>query len=66
MRNTLVNFSLETIPASKLEDILYEVPQKLGHKAYISDYILPLLPIDNEKIKNADYFLNTFIISLVF
>lgn len=61
MRNTLVNFSLETIPASKLEDILYEVPQKLGHKAYISDYILPLLPIDNEKIKNADYFLNTFI-----
>ena len=61
IKNTLANFSLDTIPASKLEDILYEVPQKLGNKAYISDYILPLLPLDHGKIKNANYFLNTFI-----
>ena len=60
-RNALVNFSVDTMSASKFEDILYEVPQKLGNRAYISDYILPLLPIDRGKIKSADYFLNTFI-----
>lgn len=60
-RNELANFSQNTVPASKFEDILYEVPQKLGNRAYISDYILPLLPIDSEKIKSADYFLNAFI-----
>lgn len=60
-RNALANFSLDTISASKFEDILYEVPQKLGNRAYISDYILPLLPLDSRKIKSADYFLNTFI-----
>lgn len=60
-RNALANFSLDTISASKFEDMLYEVPQRLGNRAYISDYILPLLPLDSGKIKSADYFLNTFI-----
>lgn len=60
-KNELASFSQDTVPASKFEDILYEVPQKLGNRAYISDYILPLLPIDSEKIKSADYFLNAFI-----
>ncbi len=61
IRNEFASFSKDTVPASKFEDILYEVPQKLGKRAYISDYVLPLLPIDSEKIKSADYFLNTFI-----
>ncbi len=60
-RNAFANFSLDTIPASKFEDMLYEIPQMLGNRAYISDYILPLLPLDSKKIKSADYFLNTFI-----
>lgn len=60
-RNALISFSPDTLPASVFEDKLYEVPRKLGNKAYISDYILPLLPIDNEKIKSANYFLNTLI-----
>lgn len=60
-RNALANFSLDTIPASKFEDMLYEVPQRLGNRAYISEYILPLLPLNSGKIKSADYFLNTFI-----
>lgn len=60
-RIAFASFLPDTVSASKLEDMLYEVPQKLGKRAYISDYVLPLLPIDSEKIKSADYFLNTII-----
>ena len=61
VKNALARLSKDTITASKYEDILYEVPHKLGNRAFISDYILPLLPIENEKAKNADYILNVFI-----
>lgn len=60
-KNQIFELSSNTTKASMLEDCLYEVPRKLGNKAYISEYILPLLPIDNEKEKNADYLLNVFI-----
>lgn len=56
-----MDFSQDTISASKFEDSLYEMPQKLGKRAYISDYILPLLPIKEEKIVKANCYLNTFI-----
>ena len=61
MKNALARLLKDTITASKFEDMLYEVPHKLGDRAYISDYILPLLPIENEKAKSADYILNVFI-----
>ena len=57
----LARLSKDTITASKFEDILYEVPHKLGNKAYISDYIMPLLPIENERTNTANYLLNVFI-----
>lgn len=60
-KNSLARLSKESITASKFEDMLYEVPYKLGNRAYISDYILPLLPIENEREKNANHLLNVFI-----
>lgn len=61
MKNELFNLSLNTTKASQFEDILYEVPRKLGERAYISDYILPMLPIDIGNKEYADYILNCFI-----
>lgn len=63
MKNALARLLKDTITVSRYEDMLYEVPQKLGNRAYISDYILPLLPIEKEKEKIADYILNAFITS---
>lgn len=59
--NELRYMSDKTVGVSKFEDALFGVPQKLGSKAYISDYILPLLPINSEFQKNADYMINSFI-----
>lgn len=50
-----------SVNASKFDDILHDVPRQLGDKAYISNYILPLLPFEQEYIQKADYFLNAFI-----
>ena len=61
MKNELFNLSLNTTKASQFEDILYEVPRKLGERAYISDYILPMLPIDIGNKEYADNILNCFI-----
>lgn len=61
MKNILYNYSETPLKASQVEDILYEIPHKLGERAYISDYILPLLPIEKSKEKNVDYMLNVFI-----
>lgn len=61
IRNSLVKFLSDTIKLTKFDDILYDVPRQLGDRAYISDYILPLLPINKEKIENANNVLNTFI-----
>lgn len=61
IKNKLFNLSLNTTKASQFEDILYEIPHKLGERAYISDYILPMLPIDTRNKEHADYILNCFI-----
>lgn len=57
----LARLSKETVTASLFEDALFEVPRKLGSRAFISDYILPLLPIDHEKVNDAEMILNAFI-----
>ena len=49
------------ITASKFEDSLYEMPCKLGARAYISDYIVPLIPIEKQYRDKANYMINAFI-----
>lgn len=61
IKSKLFHMTANNITASKFEDMLFEVPQKLQGRAYISEYILPLLPIDTSYAKESDYFLNTFI-----
>ena len=47
--------------ASVIEDKLNEVPEKLQGQAYISEYVIPLLEV-NEKCKTqVDTFINQFI-----
>lgn len=53
--------SFDTIKTSKIEELLHDIPSQLGGRAYISDYILPLLPIKNERVRDADNFLNVLI-----
>lgn len=60
-KSNLYEFARGKVSASKFEDYLYEMPGKLGEKAYISDYITPLLPIKKEHKTKANYFLNAFI-----
>lgn len=50
------NFSID-----KFESIMYSVPDLLEGKAFISEYVVPLLPLDANKIQMADTLLNNFI-----
>ena len=47
--------------ASVIEDKLNEVPEKLQGQAYISEYIIPLLEVDENYKTQADTFINQFI-----
>lgn len=59
--NEFFKLSDGTISASKFENTLFDVPSKLGEKAYISDYILPLIPFAPENKDKADIYLNSLI-----
>lgn len=61
VRDKLYSLTEDYIKASIFEDKLFEVPEKLGEKAYISDYIMPMLPIKKGFKKNADFILNVYI-----
>lgn len=43
------------------ESVMYSVPDLLEDKAFISEYILPFLPLDEPKVRIADTILNYFI-----
>jgi nucleoside phosphorylase len=60
-KSNLFNYSKDSVSASKFEDFLYEVPIKLNNKAFISDYVLPFLPIKNENINNANNLINSLV-----
>lgn len=61
IKNELYALTDNNISASQFEDILYEIPQRLGNRAYISQYIIQLLPIGKGNQNKTDNFLNVFI-----
>lgn len=61
VEDKLFSFATNNIGASEFEDLLYEIPHNLRDKAYISDYIVPLLPIEKYNIYKTDYYINTLI-----
>ena len=54
-------YRYSSVSASKFEDALYEMPQKLGDRAYISDLIVPLLPIEKKYLSDFNNIINTFV-----
>ena len=50
-----------SIPIEKFENIIQSVPDLLGDNAFISEYILPLLPPKASNLPEADRILNLFI-----
>lgn len=57
--NNLYRYS--SVTASKFESALFEMPQKLGEKAYISDLIVPLLPIEKNYLSETNSIINSFV-----
>ena len=58
--NEIYNLSKHKSP-SKFENEVNMLPAKLGEKAYISEYIVPLLPIKKEFSRKIDNIINAFI-----
>lgn len=61
--NGLYRLSDNEVKASTFEDSLFLLPENLNGKAFISDYVLPLLPINASHKQSANFILNAFITS---
>lgn len=61
VKNKLFSLADENIKASQFEDALYDIPHNLHERAFISQYIVSLLPIENGNIDKTDSLINEFI-----
>lgn len=49
------------VSIDEFEKLMYSVPDLLGRKAFISEYIVPFLPLKYQELQAADTLLNNFI-----
>ena len=60
-KDELIKLNKDTRQNSQLEEEIYTIPELLGEQAYISEYIIPFLSIEDGKKSKADTIINRFI-----